>query len=100
MTRPALPRRALGRTGLDVSVLGFGTAPLGDLFARLDDATAIATVERAFALGVNLLDSSPLYGRGLAKQKNGDQAGGDADIVAAKAIKATIADEFAKYGVD
>jgi hypothetical protein len=40
-----------------------------------------------------------LYGPGLAKQK-GDQAGGDADIAAAKAIKGTIGDEFAKYGVN
>jgi D-threo-aldose 1-dehydrogenase len=71
MARQGLPRRALGRTGLEVSVLGFGTAPLGDLFARLDDATAIATVERAFALGVNLLDSSPHYGRGLAEHRCG-----------------------------
>lgn len=67
----ALPRRQLGRTGLDVSVLGFGTAPLGDLFVRIPDEVAIATVERAFALGVNLLDSSPLYGRGLAEHRCG-----------------------------
>jgi D-threo-aldose 1-dehydrogenase len=52
-------------------VLGFGTAPLGDLFVRLPDDIAIATVERAFALGVNLLDSSPLYGRGLAEHRCG-----------------------------
>lgn len=67
----ALPRRKLGRTGLDVSILGFGTAPLGDLFAHLDDATAVAAIERAFALGVNLLDSSPLYGHGLAEHRCG-----------------------------
>jgi D-threo-aldose 1-dehydrogenase len=66
-----LPRRVLGRTGLDVSVLGFGTAPLGDLFARLDDSAAIATVERAFELGINLLDTSPLYGNGLAEHRCG-----------------------------
>src|ERR1700722_11869367 len=64
-------RRVLGRTGLDVSVLGFGTAPLGDLYAGLDDATAIATVERAFDLGINLLDTSPLYGRGLSEHRCG-----------------------------
>ncbi len=68
---PALPRRRLGRIGLDVSILGFGTAPLGDLFARLDDAAAIAAAERAFALGVNLLDTSPLYGHGLAEHRCG-----------------------------
>src|SRR6185312_15742396 len=67
----ALPRRALGRTGLDVSVLGFGTAPLGDLYARLDDATAIVAAERAFELGINLLDTSPLYGHGLSEHRCG-----------------------------
>lgn len=67
----ALPRRALGRTGLEVSILGFGTAPLGDLFVQLDDVTAIAAIERAFALGINLLDTSPLYGRGLAEHRCG-----------------------------
>jgi len=61
----------LGRTGLEVSVLGFGTAPLGDLFALLDDATAVAAAGRAFELGVNLLDTSPLYGRGLAEHRCG-----------------------------
>jgi D-threo-aldose 1-dehydrogenase len=67
----ALPRRQLGRTGLSVSILGFGTAPLGDLFVRIPDEVAIATVEQAFALGINLLDSSPLYGRGLAEHRCG-----------------------------
>jgi|SRR5882757_7711719 len=61
----AVPRRVLGRTELQVSVLGFGTAPLGDLYAKLDDATAIAAAERAFELGINLVDTSPLYGRGI-----------------------------------
>jgi D-threo-aldose 1-dehydrogenase len=66
-----VPRRTLGRTGLEVSILGFGTAPLGDLYARLDDRTAIAAVERAFEVGINLLDTSPLYGRGLAEHRCG-----------------------------
>ena len=38
------------------------------------------------------------YGRGLAKLKKGDRHGGDADIAAAKAIRADIADDFARYG--
>ena len=67
----AVPRRVLGRTGLSVSVLGFGTAPLGDLYAQLDDGTAITAVERAFELGINLLDTSPLYGRGLSEHRCG-----------------------------
>jgi D-threo-aldose 1-dehydrogenase len=67
----ALPRRPLGRTGLRVSALGFGTAPLGDLYGELDDGTAIAAVERALALGVNLVDTSPLYGHGLSEHRCG-----------------------------
>jgi len=67
----AVPRRVLGRTGLSVSALGCGTAPLGDLYAHLDDGTAIAAVERAFELGINLLDTSPLYGRGLSEHRCG-----------------------------
>ena len=39
--------------------------------ARLDDGTAIAAAERAFELGINLLDTSPLYGRGLAEHRCG-----------------------------
>lgn len=66
-----MPHRMLGRTGLEVSVLGFGTAPLGDLFAQLDDGAAIAAVERAFDLGINLLDTSPLYGHGLSEHRCG-----------------------------
>jgi D-threo-aldose 1-dehydrogenase len=71
MMSHALPHRPLGRTGLQVSVLGFGTAPLGDLYMQLDDEAAIATVDRAFALGINLLDTSPLYGHGLSEHRCG-----------------------------
>jgi D-threo-aldose 1-dehydrogenase len=67
----ALPRRALGRTGLEVSILGVGTAPLGDLYLQIDDETAIATAQRAFELGVNLLDTAPLYGHGLSEHRCG-----------------------------
>jgi tetratricopeptide (TPR) repeat protein len=63
---------------------------------RLDEA--IADYDAALKINSSLVGA--LYGRGLARRKKGDQAGGDADIAAAKAIKATIADEFAKYGVN
>jgi D-threo-aldose 1-dehydrogenase len=67
----AVPRRPLGRTALQVSALGFGTAPLGDLYLHLDDSAAIAAVERALALGINLIDTSPLYGHGLSEHRCG-----------------------------
>ena len=71
IARSTVPRQPLGRTGLEVSILGFGAAPLGDLYKKLDDAIAIAAVERALALGINLIDASPLYGHGLAEHRCG-----------------------------
>jgi D-threo-aldose 1-dehydrogenase len=67
----ASERRRIGRTELTASLLGFGSAPLGDLYARLDDATALATVDAAFRAGVTLFDSSPFYGHGLAEHRLG-----------------------------
>jgi D-threo-aldose 1-dehydrogenase len=66
-----LETRDVGRTDLKVSILGFGSAPLGDLFARLDEAQAVETVVAAGEAGVNLFDTSPHYGNGLAEHRFG-----------------------------
>ncbi len=66
-----IPTRRLGRASLSVTVLGFGAAPLGDLYAKLDEAAAVATVEAALAGGVRLIDTSPLYGHGLSEHRVG-----------------------------
>jgi D-threo-aldose 1-dehydrogenase len=71
-TQPApLLTRALGRSGIAVTALGFGGAPLGDLYSALDDATAIAAVEAAAGAGITLFDTAPLYGRGLSEHRIG-----------------------------
>ncbi|WP_291828357.1 aldo/keto reductase [Bosea sp. (in: a-proteobacteria)] len=67
----ALAPRPLGRSRLPVSTLGFGGAPLGDLYAHLDEARAVATVEAAITGGVTLFDTSPLYGHGLSEHRIG-----------------------------
>ena len=67
----AMPTRSLGRRGPFVTMLGFGGAPLGDLYAPLDDATAIETVLAALDAGIRLVDTSPLYGRGLSEHRIG-----------------------------
>ena len=61
----------LGRAGLEVSRLGFGTASIGGLYAEVSDRDAIAVVERAWELGVRLFDTAPLYGYGLAERRLG-----------------------------
>lgn len=70
MTR-ASERRPLGRTGLTVSAMGLGTAPLAGLYDEVDERDAVATVRHAVDLGVRLLDTAPLYGHGLAESRLG-----------------------------
>jgi len=78
-----LPTRTLGRTGLTVSALGFGGAPLGEAHVRLDEATAVAAVTTALANGVTLVDTSPLYGHGLSELRIGSalRQAGRPDVV-------------------
>ena len=95
----ALAPRPLGRSGLPVSTLGFGGAPLGDLYARLDEAQAVATVEAAIAGGVTLIDTSPLYGHGLSEHRIGAalrRAGRDGLVLSTKIGR--VAEPFAGRG--
>jgi hypothetical protein len=43
--------------------------------------------------------ASALYGRGLARLKKGDAAGGNADVAAAKRLETKIAEDFSSYGI-
>ncbi|KRD96278.1 pyridoxal 4-dehydrogenase [Bosea sp. Root381] len=98
---PASPLapRPLGRSGLSVSMLGFGAAPLGDLYAHLDEQEAVATVEAAIAGGVTLIDTSPLYGHGLSEHRIGTalrRAGRDGIALSTKVGR--VAEPFAGRG--
>jgi L-galactose dehydrogenase len=55
---------ALGDTGLEVTDLSFGTAPLGQLFGPVDLDDGVAAVHEAIDLGIALFDTSPYYGDG------------------------------------
>ncbi len=63
--------RPLGKSELNVTVLGFGGAPLGDFYARLPEEQALATVAAAYDCGVRLFDTAPLYGNGLSEHRFG-----------------------------
>jgi Flp pilus assembly protein TadD len=70
---------------------GFGPALIGRGIAYRDanDVThALADFDQA--IKVNPKDARALYERGVTKRKNGDAAGGDADVAAAKAINPNI----------
>jgi D-threo-aldose 1-dehydrogenase len=63
--------RLLGRTGVAVTQLGFGTAPLGDLFAVMPDETAAAALQAAWDGGIRYVDTAPWYGRGQSEHRVG-----------------------------
>ena len=51
--------------------LALGCAPLGNLYRAVDETTATATVDAAWARGVRLFDTAPLYGHGLSERRLG-----------------------------
>ncbi|HUD50918.1 aldo/keto reductase [Parvibaculum sp.] len=66
-----LRARMVGRTSLSVSEIGFGAAPLGNLFGVVSDEEAEATLEAAWAAGLRYFDTAPLYGFGLSEERLG-----------------------------
>ena len=67
----SLPARRIGQTELEVSVLGLGGAPLGDLYERIPEERAVATLETAYQRGIRFFDTAPLYGHGLSEHRLG-----------------------------
>ena len=77
----------LGRTQLEVTRMGLGGAALGGLFEDVPEDAAIATVQRALALGLNLIDTAPLYGHGKSEQHIGTALAGVAPAARVLATK-------------
>lgn len=53
--------RTLGKTGLSVSTVGFGAAPLGGPYGPVSQSEATRAVQTALELGINFFDTSPWY---------------------------------------
>ncbi|MDR1929745.1 MAG: aldo/keto reductase [Treponema sp.] len=69
--------RKFGDSGIEVSVIGLGTWPMGnDFFGEVDESSGIAVVHKALDLGVNLIDTAPAYGKAY-----------EAEITVGKALK-------------
>lgn len=73
--------RELGRTGMNVSTVSFGTSPLGDMFGPASEDSGIAAVHHALDAGINFFDSSVYYGMGLAEERLGKALQGHRDEV-------------------
>jgi aryl-alcohol dehydrogenase-like predicted oxidoreductase len=59
-----LPRRTLGRQGLEVSAIGLGCMGMSDFYGDADEATNLAVLNHAIDIGVNFLDTADMYGVG------------------------------------
>jgi aryl-alcohol dehydrogenase-like predicted oxidoreductase len=61
--------RKLGRTGLEVSEIGFGAWGIGaDMWKGAEDETSLAAMRRAIELGVNFIDTAIVYGSGHSEK--------------------------------
>jgi L-galactose dehydrogenase len=85
--------KRLGRTGLDVSIVGYGASPLGNEFGTADPDEGRRAVHYAIERGINYFDVSPYYGRTLAETRLGQALAGHRD-------KVILATKAGRYGKD
>jgi aryl-alcohol dehydrogenase-like predicted oxidoreductase len=70
-TEETMEKRTLGRTGLDVSLLGFGCGAVGGLMVRGNPSDQERAVARAIELGINYFDTAAMYGNGESERNLG-----------------------------
>jgi aryl-alcohol dehydrogenase-like predicted oxidoreductase len=59
--------RPLAKTGLQLPILGFGASSIGQEFRRIQVDDALKSVRVALDCGLNFIDTSPFYGRGMSE---------------------------------
>ena len=64
--------RKLGRSDVEVSQIGFGGAPHGNMYQPFSDADACAAIRAGHDAGIRLFDTAPLYGFGLSEHRVGE----------------------------
>ena len=63
--------RTFGRSGLEISEVVFGAGAVGGIVIRADDATRREAIRRAFAGGINWVDTAAQYGNGKSEEALG-----------------------------
>lgn len=71
MSAPLLPTRAVDRAAIDVTLVGFGGGPIGNLFSAVPAAEADEVIDAAWRAGIRTFDTAPLYGHGLSEHRLG-----------------------------
>ncbi|MCI0710293.1 MAG: aldo/keto reductase [Chloroflexi bacterium] len=85
--------RQLGKTDLNVSIIGFGAGPLGNAYGEISDDTGKQAVHAAIDHGINFFDTSPYYGLTLSETRLGHALKGYRQ-------KVLIATKGGRYGID
>ncbi len=62
-----IPTRPLGKTNIDLPILSFGASSLGAEFRSITMEEAMLSTRTALDLGMNFIDTSPFYGRGMSE---------------------------------
>lgn len=110
-------RRVLGKTGLEISVVGYGASPLGAVYGVFREQDGIDAVHTALDGGVNFIDVSPYYGATTAETVLGkalrgiDRVGyvlaskvgryGDAEFdFSAEGVTRSVHESLARLGTD
>lgn len=73
--------RQLGKTGMNVSVIGYGASPLGGVFGETPVAEGVRAVHCAVDNGINYFDVSPYYGLTVAEERLGHALEGKRDKI-------------------
>jgi D-threo-aldose 1-dehydrogenase len=76
--------RKIGRTTVEVSILGIGGAPLGGNFADVGRSDAIEVLGAAFDAGIRYVDTAPFYGFGRSERVVGDAIRGRNYVLSTK----------------
>ena len=93
-----LPMRHLGRSGLAVTELGFGSAPVGNLYAPMTDSEAMATLAAAVECGFGYFDTAPHYGFGLSERRLGDGLRGKPNLVCSTKVGRLLRPDASRTG--
>lgn len=64
-------KRFLGRTGIEVTAMGYGAAPIGNIFRPISEAESDKMIHLAWENGIRYYDTAPMYGHGLSEARVG-----------------------------
>ena len=64
-------KNKFGRVDLEVTAFGFGTAPVGNIFHKIDEETSAGMFQASWEAGVRYFDTAPMYGHGLSELRTG-----------------------------